>query len=207
MASSRFLWGHWQRCSACFFKWHRLILHLWRWINKLQHDKSLWFIMFPPVYNQAEWERERESQTEGDWKRQRHSWVWIETQWMRPCLCTAEWTGLQRSFESRVWNSQPPKSVGVVFSRRKAIKIPKSSMCSAPWNMTYGTAKTERADVLSPQNGRLLLEASIPHKGGLWEYDTSMEVSSRNPQEALTPPFLLLVSCHHIHSPFPDRCL
>lgn len=55
------------------------------------------------------------------------------------------------SFEWEVWNSQLPKSVGVMFSRRKAIKIPKSSMCSAPWNMTYGTAKTELADVLSPK--------------------------------------------------------
>lgn len=50
--------------------------------------------------------------------------------------------------------------------------------------MTYGTAKTELADVLSPQNGLFLLEAWIPHKGGLWEYHTSMEVSSHNPQEA-----------------------
>lgn len=61
MASSGFLGGHWQCCNACFFKWHRLILHLWRWINKLEHDKSLWFIMFPPVYNQVEWERGSEA--------------------------------------------------------------------------------------------------------------------------------------------------
>lgn len=59
MASSGFLGVHWQCCKACFFKW--LILHLWHWINKLQHDKSLWFIMFPPVYNQVEGESERES--------------------------------------------------------------------------------------------------------------------------------------------------
>lgn len=32
--------------------------------------------------------------------------------------------------------------------------------------MTYGTAKTDLADVLSPKNGLLLLEAQIPHKGG-----------------------------------------
>lgn len=115
----------------------------------------------------------------------------------------------RHSFEWEVWNGQPPKSVGVVFSRRNAIKIPKSSMCSALWNMTYGTAKTGLADVLSPQNGLrlLLLEAQIPHKGGLWEYDTSMEVSSHNPQEALSPSSLLLVGCHHIHPSFRDRCL
>lgn len=123
-----------------------------------------------------------------------------------PFLCTAERTGLH-SFEWDVWNSQPPQAVGAVFSRRKTIKIPKSSMCSAPWNMTYGTAKTQLADVLSPQNGLILLEAWIPHKGGLWEYDTSMEVSSHNPQEAFSPSCLLLVGCHHIHSLFPDRCL
>lgn len=103
---------------------------------------------------------------------------------------------------------KPSKSVGVVCSRRKAIKIPKSSMCSVPWNMTYGTAKTQLADVLfTPKTVYFFLEAWIPHKGGLWEYDTSMEVSSHNPQEAFSPSCLLLVGCHHIHSPFPDRCL
>ncbi len=151
-------------------------------------------------------ERGRESQTERGCERQRRLCVWIKIQQARPFLCTAERTGL-RSFERGVWNSQPSKSVGVVFSRRKAIKKPKSSTCSALWNMTYGTAKTQLADVLSPQNGLLLSEARIPHKGGLWEYDTSVEVSSHNPQEAFSPSSLLLVGCHHIHSSFPNRCL
>lgn len=104
----------------------------------------------------------RGSQTERDWKRQRHRAA-SELRYNRrgPSFCTAERTG-RHSFEWKVWNGQPPKSVGVVFSRRNAIKIPKSSMCSALWNMTYGTAKTELADVLSPQNGLLLSEAQFP---------------------------------------------
>lgn len=85
MTSSIFLGGHWEWCNTHFFKLHRLILHLWRWINTLQKDKSLWVIMFPPVYNQVEWEGGA-SKTEGDWREKekerdtaglesRHSWM------------------------------------------------------------------------------------------------------------------------------------
>lgn len=97
------------------------------------------------------------------------------------------------------------------FAEGRPLKRPKSSVCSVPWNMTYGTAKTEIAEFFfffqSLKSSRFLWEAWFLHKDALWEYHTSMEVSSHNPQEAFSASCLLLGGCHRIHSPFPDRCL
>lgn len=73
------------------------------------------------------------------------------------------------------------------------------------WHMEVPNNRTSRRSF--PPKRSISFGSIIPHKGALWEYHTSMEVSSHNPQEAFSPSCLLLVGCHHIHSPFPDRCL
>lgn len=49
-----------------------------------------------------------------------------------------------------------------MFTREKAVKTPKSSMCSALKNMTYGSDKTKLADVPQKQS---ISFGRLPYKG------------------------------------------
>lgn len=165
--------------------------------------------MFPPVYNQVELERGgrvgqrvngRNGDIDGSGLRQKQT---------RALLGTGEQTDLTLN----ACNSRAMKTVGVALGRSQANKTPKktkqqtTTMCSVPWNLTYGTAKTELADVASPQNGLIFWKQDIP-MGEVYGDMTPLWMSRPTIHGSLSlPPACCWWAAIIFTPPLPDRCL